>query len=63
MAVANHEFAKQINMEKDLLIAQNNELKKTLSETKLELEMVKSQVEGQYGQMQVLKAELESEKR
>ena len=50
-------------MEKDLLIAQNNELKKTLSETKLELEMVKSQVEGQYGQMQVLKTELESEKR
>ena len=45
------------------MIAQNNELKKTLSETKLELEMVKSQVEGQYGQMQVLKTELESEKR
>ena len=63
LAVANHEFSKQVNMEKDLLIASNNELKKALSETKLELEMAKSEVETQHGQMQVLNAELEAEKR
>ena len=50
-------------MEKDLLIAQNSELKKNLSDTKLELDLLKSEVEGQYGQMQMLKAELQAEKR
>ena len=33
LAITNHEFAKQTNMEKDLLISQNSDLKKQLSET------------------------------
>ena len=63
LAIANHEFAKQTNMEKDLLISQNSDLKKQLSETMLKLDLLKSEVESQYGQIQVLKAELEVEKR
>ena len=45
LAVANREFTKQANVEKNLLISQNVELKKVLSETKLELDLLKSEVE------------------
>ena len=58
LATNNSTTVKQINGEKELLIGQNSELKKELARTKLEQELLKSQVEGYHTEMQTLRAEL-----
>ena len=44
-----------------MLIGQNCELKKELASTKLEQELLKSQVEGYHTEMQTLRSELQTE--
>ena len=44
-------MVKQINGEKELLINQNCELKKELAKSKLDQELLKSQVEGYHTEM------------
>lgn len=51
MATTNSKTVTQINGEKGLLISQNCELKKELSRTKLDQEMLKSQVEVYHTEM------------
>ena len=55
-------MVKQINMEKDLLIAQNSELKKEVAQSKFDQDMLKSEVERQYTKMQTQEAELKTER-
>ena len=58
LATENSATVKQINGEKELLINQNSELKKELAKSKLDQELLKSQVEGYHTEMQTLRAEL-----
>lgn len=55
-------MVKQINSEKDLLIAQNSELKKEVAQSKFDQDMLKSEVERQYTKMQTQEAELKTER-
>ena len=63
LATDNSAMVKQINGEKELLINQNCELKKELAKSKLDQELLKSQVEGYHTEMQTLRAELQTEKK
>ena len=46
MSISNTAIVKEINGEKELLISQNCDLKKQLLQTKLDQELLMSQVEG-----------------
>jgi chromosome segregation ATPase len=56
-------FITHVNHEKELLISQNGELKKKLSDAKLCNEMLESEVERQHTQMQTLRVQIKTEQK
>jgi len=63
MAGAHQVAIKKITSEKEVLISKNGELKKEVAASKHELELLKSEAEREHTSMQMLVAELETERR
>ena len=62
-SVKHAEMMNAVNADKDILIQQNSQLKKALSEAQASNEMLKSQVESFHGKLLTAEAMLDAERR